>query len=100
LKFTIVFIFRFSLRCERLAEALRRERDEAVDERQVANNMVERRNGEVERLTSDVAILTEQLRAAVSAKCDAIVAADEVANKQLELEFKYGFCLINIDVGC
>ncbi|KAL1132011.1 hypothetical protein AAG570_011621 [Ranatra chinensis] len=50
--------------------------------------MLDRRDAELERLTSDVNILTEQLKAAVAAKCEAIAIADDVASKQIELELK------------
>lgn len=38
-------------------EILRKERDQAVDERQIAVNMVGRKDSEIERLTSDVKVL-------------------------------------------
>lgn len=60
----------------------------AVDERQVTSSTLERREAEIERLSGEVTSLTQQLRNAIQAKCEAIVEADEAKAKQMEIDFK------------
>lgn len=66
----------------------RHQRNLAVDERDELAKMVDRRNAELERLQSDVELLTKQLEAAVGAKCEALAQSDEVASLKLTLEYK------------
>lgn len=66
----------------------RHQRNLAVDERDELLKMVERRNAEVERMQSDINLLSKQLEAAVSAKCEALAQADEVASMKLTIEYK------------
>lgn len=75
-------------RCQKEIEELRRERDLAVDERQVTSSTLERREAEIERLNGEVTSLTSQLRSAIQGKCEAIAEADEARAKEMEIEFK------------
>lgn len=66
----------------------RRQRDLAVDERNEAVKMVERRNNELQRMQEDITSLTTQLQAAIQAKCEALAKADEVESLKLALDYK------------
>lgn len=66
----------------------RKERNEAVDERDSLLKMVERRNIEVERLQGDVLALENQLQGAINSKCEALSKIDEVNSKEQSLDFK------------
>lgn len=66
----------------------RHQRNLAVDERDELSKMVERRNAEVERMQSDINLLSKQLDAAVTAKCEALAQSDEVASMKLTIEYK------------
>lgn len=50
--------------------------------------MAERRNTETERLQIDVQNLHDQLKAAISAKCQALVENNEIDSLKLQLEYK------------
>lgn len=50
--------------------------------------MIQRRNGEIERLQSDLNSITKQLESAINAKCEALAQADEVASMKITLEYK------------
>ncbi|XP_014243123.1 nucleoprotein TPR [Cimex lectularius] len=75
-------------RLEKSVETVRHERDEAVDEKQIASNALERREMELDRLRDSVTALNADLRVAVAARCEAVSQAEDVQAKQLELEFK------------
>lgn len=66
----------------------RKERNEAVDERDSLLKMIERRNIEVERLQSDILTLESQLNAAINTKCEALAKVDEIQSKEVSLEYK------------
>lgn len=66
----------------------RHQRNLAVDERDEHLKMIQRRNGEIERLQSELNIITKQLESAVNAKCEALAQADEVASLKVTLEYK------------
>lgn len=77
--------------CSRLEAEMadfRHQRNLAIDERDELLKMIDRRNAEVERMQADIEILTKQLTAAVSAKCEALAQADEVASMKLTIEYK------------
>lgn len=59
-----------------------------IDERDSLQRMVERRDGELERLHDEMELLKNQLEAAISAKCQALAQADEVASMKLTIEYK------------
>lgn len=59
-----------------------------MDERDEHLKMIQRRNGEIERLQSDLNTITKQLESAINAKCEALAQADEVASMKLTLEYK------------
>lgn len=66
----------------------RHQRNLAIDERDELLKMVERRNAEVERMQSDISLLSKQLDAAVTAKCEALAQNDEIASMKLTIEYK------------
>lgn len=74
----------------------RQERNLAVDDREEAIQMVERRDTQLKRLQEDISVLNSQLEAAVKAKCEAIAKNDEIEGLKLELTYKYElfFCLL------
>ena len=77
-----------SNRLEAEAAEFRHQRNLAVDERDEHLKMLQRRNNEIERLQADLSTLTKQLEGAVSAKCEALAQADEVASMKLRLEYR------------
>ncbi|XP_026730611.1 nucleoprotein TPR isoform X2 [Trichoplusia ni] len=68
--------------------SLKSSRDAAVDERNDLTRIVERRNAEIERLTASEAELSQQLRSAIAAKCEALSVNDEIESKELALQFR------------
>lgn len=66
----------------------RNQRNIAIDERDSLQRMLERRDGELERLQDELGQFKLQLEAAISAKCQALAQADEVASMKLTLEYK------------
>ncbi|XP_074101656.1 nuclear basket protein megator [Cotesia typhae] len=75
-------------RLQKETSEFRRQRDEAVDERNTLQMQVERRDHEVERLHTEVTSLSSQLQAAVTAKCQAIAEAEEIRSREMNLEYK------------
>lgn len=70
------------------AAEFRHQRNLAVDDRDEHLKMIQRRNGEIERLQSDLNTITKQLESAVNAKCEALAQADEVASMKITIEYK------------
>lgn len=68
--------------------ALRKEKVSYVDERDSLLKVIERQNGELERLKQDLQTYQQQLRAAITAKCEAIARLDEVQSKEVSLDIK------------
>ena len=66
----------------------RRQRDNAVDECDNLQKMVNRRNTELQRLQDDMKALNFQLRAAIDTKCEAIAKYEGVQSQQVSLDFK------------
>lgn len=66
----------------------RREKNDAIDERDCLLKVIERRNAEVERLQADVKTYEAQLQAAINAKCEALAKVDEIQSKEMALDFK------------
>lgn len=84
-------VAKLQAQCNKLeAEAadFRHQRNLAIDERDELLKMVERRNTEVERMQSDINLLSKQLETAVTAKCEAMAQSDEVASMKLTIEYK------------
>ncbi|XP_044737126.1 nucleoprotein TPR isoform X2 [Chrysoperla carnea] len=73
---------------EHNAAEFRRQRDEAVDERDSMQAMLERRTTELERLQTDFKSLSEQLQAAITAKCEVLAKSEEVESMKTNLEFR------------
>ncbi|TDG46365.1 hypothetical protein AWZ03_007139 [Drosophila navojoa] len=67
---------------------LRKEKVSFVDERDSLLKVIERQNGELERLKQDLQTYQQQLRAAITAKCEAIARLDEVQSKEVSLDIK------------
>ncbi|XP_041986202.1 nucleoprotein TPR isoform X2 [Aricia agestis] len=67
---------------------LKSARDAAVDERNDLTRILERRDKEIERLTSNETSLSQQLRAAIDAKCEALALNDEIQSKELSLQYR------------
>lgn len=70
------------------ATEFRHQRNIAVDERDEAMKMIERRNSELDRLKSEMESLTKQLENAIAAKFDALAQIDEVASMKITLEYR------------
>ncbi|KAJ8713492.1 hypothetical protein PYW07_013862 [Mythimna separata] len=68
--------------------SLKSSRDAAVDERNDLTRILQRRDTEIERLTSSEAALAQQLRAAIDAKCEALALNDEIQSKELSLQYR------------
>lgn len=68
--------------------SLKRERDQLQGERNDVIGMAERRLTEIERLQKEVQSLSNQLLEANNAKCEAIVKVEEIASKEIVLEYK------------
>ncbi|CAH0546355.1 unnamed protein product [Brassicogethes aeneus] len=66
----------------------RHQRNLAVDERDEHLKMIQRRNTEVERMQSEITTLTQQLEAAVNAKCEALAKSQEVDSMKITIEYK------------
>uniref|UniRef100_A0A1Q3EXK8 Nucleoprotein TPR n=1 Tax=Culex tarsalis TaxID=7177 RepID=A0A1Q3EXK8_CULTA len=66
----------------------RRERNEAVNERDTLLNAVERRTLEVGRLQADVLALEQKLKSANVTKCEALAKLEEIQSKEFSLDFK------------
>uniref|UniRef100_A0A2A4JSC9 Nucleoprotein TPR n=1 Tax=Heliothis virescens TaxID=7102 RepID=A0A2A4JSC9_HELVI len=63
-------------------------RDAAVDERNDLTRILQRRDAEIERLTSSEVALSQQLRAAIDAKCEALALNDEIQSIELSLQYR------------
>lgn len=75
-------------RLENEAISLKSARDAAVDERNDLTRILQRRDAEVERFTANEASLSQQLRAAIDAKCEAFALNDEIQSKELSLQYR------------
>ncbi|XP_017772857.1 PREDICTED: nucleoprotein TPR isoform X2 [Nicrophorus vespilloides] len=67
---------------------MRNSRNLITDERDELSRMVERRNGELERMQSDINSLTKQLEDAVAAKCEVLAKVNEVDSMKLSIEYR------------
>lgn len=70
------------------SSTLRKEKNAFVDERDSLLKVIERQNGELERLKQDLQTYQQQLRSAITAKCEAIARLDEVQSKEVALDIK------------
>ncbi|CAH0761185.1 unnamed protein product [Diatraea saccharalis] len=68
--------------------SLKSSRDAAVDERNDLTRILQRRDVEIERMTASEASLSQQLRAAIDAKCEALALNDEIQSKELSLQYR------------
>ncbi|KAI8426277.1 hypothetical protein MSG28_005163 [Choristoneura fumiferana] len=75
-------------RLENEAISLKSARDAAVDERNDLTRILQRRDTEIERLTANEVSLSQQLRAAIDAKCEALALNDEIQSKELSLQYR------------
>lgn len=68
--------------------SIKSSRDAAVDERNDLTRILQRRDAEFERLTANETALSQQLRAAIDAKCEALALNDEIQSKELSLQYR------------
>ncbi|XP_039755492.1 nucleoprotein TPR isoform X2 [Pararge aegeria] len=73
---------------ENEAISLKSSRDAAVDERNDLTRILQRRDTEIERLTANEISLSQQLRAAIDSKCEALALNDEIQSKELSLQYR------------
>ncbi|CAK1586173.1 unnamed protein product [Parnassius mnemosyne] len=76
------------VRLENEIISLKSARDAAVDERNDLTRILERRNAEIERLIANEASLSQQLRAAIDSKCEALALNDEIQSRELSLQYR------------
>lgn len=58
------------------------------DDRDHLLKLIERQNSELERLQQDLRAYQQQLKAAITAKCEALALVDEIESKDVALDFK------------
>ncbi|XP_028165635.1 nucleoprotein TPR isoform X1 [Ostrinia furnacalis] len=75
-------------RLENEAISFKSARDAAVDERNDLTRILQRRDVEIERLTANEVSISQQLRAAIDAKCEALALNDEIQSKELSLQYR------------
>ncbi|XP_038223270.1 nucleoprotein TPR-like [Zerene cesonia] len=68
--------------------SLKSARDAAIDERNDLTRILERRDTEIERLTANEASISQQLRAAIDSKCEALALNDDIQSKELSLQYR------------
>lgn len=69
----------------------RKERNDAFDERDQLQNMVERQNGSIDRLQNVVESLEKQLYAATAAKCEALSKCQDIESREHSIHYKEKF---------
>uniref|UniRef100_A0A182U8L4 Nucleoprotein TPR n=1 Tax=Anopheles melas TaxID=34690 RepID=A0A182U8L4_9DIPT len=69
-------------------DRFRKERNQAMNERDAMDSALKRKELEVERLHQDVLELEKKLKSASVAKCEALARLDEIVSKEHSLEFK------------
>ncbi|CAH0729760.1 unnamed protein product, partial [Brenthis ino] len=75
-------------RLENEVISLKSSRDAAIDERNDLTRILQRRDAEIERLTTNETSLAQQLRAAIDSKCEALALNDEIQSKELSLQYR------------
>lgn len=75
-------------RLENVIISIKSARDAAVDERNDLTRILQRRDTEIERLTAAEASHSQQLRAAIDSKCEALALNDEIQSKELSLQYR------------
>ncbi|KAL4707670.1 hypothetical protein ACJJTC_014851 [Scirpophaga incertulas] len=68
--------------------SLKSARDAAVDERNDLTRILQRRDVEIERLIANETSISQQLRAAIDAKCEALALNDEIQSKEINLQYR------------
>ncbi|KPI97373.1 Nucleoprotein TPR [Papilio xuthus] len=68
--------------------SLKNARDAAVDERNDLTHILERRNAKIEMLIANETSLSEQLRAAIDSKCEALTLNNDIQSKELALQYR------------
>lgn len=76
------------VRLENEIISIKSARDAAVDERNDLTRILQRRDTEIERLTANETSLSNQLRAAIDTKCEALAQNDEIQSKELALQYR------------
>lgn len=75
-------------RMENEIASMKSARDAAVDERNDLTRILQRRDAEIERLSANETALSQQLRAAIDAKCEALAMHDETQSNELALQYR------------
>lgn len=75
-------------RLENEIVSMKSARDAAVDERNDLTRILQRRDTEIERLTASEVAHSQQLRAAIDSKCEALTLNDEIQSKELALQYR------------
>ncbi|CAK1556263.1 unnamed protein product [Leptosia nina] len=75
-------------RLENEVISIKSARDAAVDERNDLTRILQRRDTEIERLTANEVSLSQQLKAAIDSKCEALALNDEIQSKELSLQYR------------
>ncbi|XP_014090746.1 nucleoprotein TPR [Bactrocera oleae] len=68
--------------------ALRAERNSVAEERDSLLKLIERQKSELDRLQEEIHSYQQQLKNAISSKCDAIARVDEIESQKVALDFK------------
>ncbi|XP_050326890.1 nucleoprotein TPR [Bactrocera neohumeralis] len=73
---------------ERELAALRAERNSVAEERDSLLKLIERQKSELDRLQEEIHSYQQQLKNAISSKCEAIARVDEIESQKVALDFK------------
>ncbi|XP_054741283.1 nucleoprotein TPR [Anastrepha obliqua] len=68
--------------------ALRTERNAVAEERDSFLKLIERQKSELDRLQEEIHSYQQQLKNAITAKCEAIAKVDEIESQKVALDFK------------
>ena len=79
------------LRLESSSLEWKREKDVLLLDKEDLSSLVARRNDDLDRLTSELKSLTDQLVYANKEKTEAMIKSEELSGKQLALDYKLVF---------
>ncbi|CAD6998549.1 unnamed protein product [Ceratitis capitata] len=68
--------------------ALRNEKNSIAEERDSLLKLIERQKSELDRLQEEIHSYQQQLKNAITAKCEAIARVDEIESQKVSLDFK------------
>lgn len=75
-------------RLEELCSGLKREKDGLEAEKDDLASLLSRKNEDVDRLTSELRVLTDQLLHSNQQRSEAMIKSEELDSKQLALDYK------------